>query len=306
MGAQAFNLVNYIVAGALVGTSMHCFFFNLSSKHGRTYIAILKAIMCFCFFVEPLTSVFLDLDLGIVGCAATGKFNTISFHVAMICIDAVLLSRANVVLGRTSLVGKVMSMVWLGLRITVAAADCYFSIVNYDHAAGLCLYNQNFVTGVLYLINDMTIDLYVSGAICVKLYEAIQARKKMRVVGNVYNVLIESNLFRTVIIFSSNFIQFLAIILKFEGLWLLIFWSVSDLAYLYLVTYDTALIRFMSTSNTSRNGTNQLASINQGQNHIPMTIKQSVHVQQEFEMTDHEMFPHGEGFEKGDVPLTKY
>src|SRR5436309_2011208 len=122
-----------------------------------------------------------------------------------------------------------MSMVWLGLRIAVACADCYLSVVTYNPALEVCIYNQNYITGVLYLINDMTIDLYVSGAICVKLFEAIKARKKMRVVGNVYSVLIESNLFRTVIIFSSNFIQFLAIIMQFEGYWLLIFWSLSDL-----------------------------------------------------------------------------
>jgi hypothetical protein len=277
MGAHALELINYIAAGALLGTSTHCFFFNINSKHGLGYITVLKTLMCFFFCVEPLTSVFLHLDLDPTSCLIDGKFNTASFHAAMICIDAILLSRANVVLGRSSMVAKVMSMIWLGLRVAVACADCYFSHVTYNSTLGICAYNQNYVTGVLYLINDMTIDLYVSSAICVKLFEAIKARKKMRVVGNVYSVLIESNLFRTIIIFSSNFIQFLAIVLQFEGFWLLIFWSLSDLAYLYLITYDTALIRFMSATNNSRNGTNgQLTSINQ--NNIPMTIKQSVHV----------------------------
>src|SRR4051812_16571394 len=110
------------------------------------------------------------------------------------------------------MIGKVMSMVWLGLRIAVAGADSFLSSVDYNKSLGICIYNQNYITGVLYLINDMTIDIYVSSAICVKLFEAIKARRKMRVVGNVYDVLIESNLFRTVIIFSSNFIQFLAIV----------------------------------------------------------------------------------------------
>ncbi|KAJ3281882.1 hypothetical protein HK104_011221 [Borealophlyctis nickersoniae] len=253
------DLLNILAIGALMWGGIHTFVYCLfqswdSRGVPASWVWMVKALGCFAFVVVGGTMAGVYYQYLGWACYAVGKANTVTFHLAMLCVAVVLCTRLAAMIGWNKWWCKALMAFLILQRLVAAGLDTALTYNSDNPDLKICDYHGNDATATFSLCSDIIIDLTVTiGFIIVCARYLIQAGS----VSDLYSVLIESNVLRSSAILASNVVQLvLMYTIGTASPWMTTVWALSDLCYMYVVSYDSDMLRLLrhgaSGSSSSR------------------------------------------------------
>ncbi|KAJ3030238.1 hypothetical protein HDV00_009006 [Rhizophlyctis rosea] len=265
------NLLNLLSGGALTWAGLHTLVYTVYNGIGKRGMAAwvwgVKAVVALTFALQATTSAAIYYQYLGPHCFAVGKVNTISFHISMIGIGIVLATRLGSMIGWDRWITRIFLSIMILQRVGAAVYDVY-ATENYDDTENqYCGYVPSNLSATLSLCSDIFVDLC-----CTIGFTSVCTRYLIKAgsVSDLYAVLIESNVLRSTSILCANVVQLaLMYTVGTASPWMTTVWNVSDLLYMYVVCYDSDMIKLLRGGN----GSSRAVSGPSGQSGRPSTSK---------------------------------
>ncbi|KAJ9084306.1 hypothetical protein DSO57_1025818 [Entomophthora muscae] len=234
-------------AGCYIAIATHVTFNSLyTCIFSSSVIARARVGIGAMFLLTSLANFLQYLPIGDLGCLFTAKLSIASFHIQMLSGEAFQMYRISVIAGSNRIFAS-LAIPLLILRATVMVSDVVVS-TSYADSQDSCVFVQELYSGVVHVAMDAIVELFITTAISMALFQHTQDLKRLsRGSRNIslYKIIIETNIFRTIILFLVNLTTMLIIMNDPHSIVLTYMWSLMGIVYLYFVIYDKGMVRFL-------------------------------------------------------------
>jgi len=253
------NQLSIYLTGALFGLAAQGIVYHACQKPeagSKSYIRTIKILFCISWTLYMMVTFMFFLNHPPL-CVGSGYAVISLYGVCLTIADLILLLRADALLRiNHPIFSKCVIYIGTSLRFIFSVIRIAFAEVTYNVPEQVCSL-ELFWTQYPVVVVDFSVDVYttvvIGFAIAKQLRDQVlNATPNSR---SVYVVVVESNILRT-IIFSINVIIDLTLVgllnlnlIPFVAYKL--FYLVEDACTLLLISYDTALIRFLNKTRSS-------------------------------------------------------
>ncbi|KAI9298647.1 hypothetical protein K502DRAFT_286212 [Neoconidiobolus thromboides FSU 785] len=255
-------------AGCFVAIATHITFNSLySCIFINNRITRSRLLISSFFWLTSIANFVQYLKLGSFGCVFAAKFSVVTFHLQMLSGETFQIYRISVITGRNKLF-LAFSVGLIVMRALVAISDLVLS-TSAPKEDGTCVFIQELYSGTIHVAMDAIVELFITTAITIALFQHTRELKKLQNKStsyNLYKIIIETNIFRTVILFLINLFTLFIIMYDPHAIVLTYMWSLMGIVYLYFVIYDKGMVRFLhqiAKGSNSNNLNNSLDFYNQ-------------------------------------------
>ncbi|KAJ9080104.1 hypothetical protein DSO57_1028530 [Entomophthora muscae] len=237
-------------AGCFVAVSAHITFSSLySCLFTSSTIVKARVVIGGLFLSTALANFVQYLPWTTYGCVVVTKLSIVSFHLQMMSGEGFQMYRISVISQNNPNGNRLFISSCILLLILRSLAMIFDFILSTSHAEDdQCVFEQEMYTGIVHLGLDAVIEFFITFAISMALYHHTREIKWLHrdsSSSDLYRIIIETNVFRTILLFLINVLTIFVIAADPNSPLLACLWSLMGIVYLYFVIYDKGMVRFL-------------------------------------------------------------